>query len=90
MTTRLPVPHRLDVLAAARLIDANFPATEFLSQQQQRALLERLPGLGITGGAVYDALVAEVAWVSDLPLVTDDRSAVSTYVAIGCRPVLLS
>lgn len=90
VTTRMPVPHRLDVPAALRLIAVNFPATQFLSPRQQQALLERLPRLGITGGAVYDALVAEAARVCEVPLVTDDQRALPTYLAIGCTPLLLT
>ena len=88
--TRVPPPLRLDVVSAGRIIAESFPGTTFLSEHEQLALLLRLPGQGIVGGAVYDALVAEVARACDVPLVTDDRRALGTYAAVGCTPLLLT
>ncbi len=46
-------------------------------------LIGRLASEGISGGAVYDALVAETARRNDLVLLTLDERAVATYRAVG-------
>ena len=56
------------------------------------SVLTRLPGaarLGVSGGAVYDALVAAAAARHSLPLVSRDRRAVETYRAFGVEVELL-
>ncbi|MDQ3537526.1 MAG: hypothetical protein M3415_01820 [Actinomycetota bacterium] len=45
-------------------------------------LLARLPGLGIAGGAVYDALVGATAAEHGWPLATRNRQALDTYRAL--------
>ena len=45
-------------------------------------LFARLAGLGIAGGAVYDALVGAVSVVERIPLVTRDARAVEVYRAL--------
>jgi len=49
--------------------------------------LIRLPRIlssrGISGGAVYDALVALAAHGASVPLLTRDRRALSTYAILG-------
>lgn len=77
--TRLPSPARRTPAAAARLIDANFPKSEFLAEKKARELPTRLAGLNISGGSVYDALVAVAAEQSGLNLATRDHRAVATY-----------
>jgi hypothetical protein len=47
--------------------------------------LARMAGLGVAGGAIYDALVAESARRADLELVTFDRRARSIYDRVGVR-----
>ena len=80
--TRLPAPLRRTPAAARRLIDENFPATRFLGGRAAARLLERLPDLGISGGAVYDAVVAATAAEHGLVLATRDRRALATYRAL--------
>ena len=77
--TRLPAPLRRTPRAVARVLATNFPQTRFLDPGPTADLLERLPGLGIAGGAVYDALVGAVAAQHGLPLATRDRRAAGTY-----------
>ena len=48
-------------------------------------LVQRLAALDITGGAVYDALVAIAAADADLPLATLDARALPTYARMGVR-----
>jgi predicted nucleic acid-binding protein len=84
--TRLPPPHR----APSSIV------TAFLAQRFRRAPLTlparawpRLLGLaadlGITGGAVYDALVAATARHAGATLVTRDRRAIAVYEKVGVR-----
>jgi predicted nucleic acid-binding protein len=44
-----------------------------------------LPEHGITGGAVYDALVAATAAEHDAELLSCDRRAAATYERFGIR-----
>lgn len=81
--TRLPSPLRRRPTAAARLITENFPYSRFLSPAAAAALLARLPGTGIGGGAVYDALVGAVAVEHGIPLATRDHRALEVYRALG-------
>lgn len=87
--TRLPGDVRLAPEDAARLMDARFGAPLLLSDQVMRALTGTLSGLGIAGGAVYDALVALAAREHDADLATRDGRAKSTYDAVGVRVVVV-
>jgi toxin FitB len=77
--TRLPTPLRRTPQSAARIIAASFPDSRFLDETATRDLLDQMPGLGIAGGAVYDALVGGAARHHGLTLATRDRRAVGTY-----------
>lgn len=87
--TRLPPPLRRTPRAVARLLSAGFAAPRFLGEDATSRLLTMLPSLGISGGAVYDALVAAVAVHHEMPLITRDRRAVTTYRALDVDLVLL-
>jgi predicted nucleic acid-binding protein len=76
--TRLPGPARRSAEAVGRLLAANFPRTRFLGAGAALDLLGRLGPLGVSGGSVYDALVAATAAEHGVVLVTRDRRAVST------------
>ncbi|HYF27212.1 MAG TPA: type II toxin-antitoxin system VapC family toxin [Baekduia sp.] len=80
--TRLPAPARRGPEVVARLLAASFPATRFLGPDAASALLAELAGVGIAGGAVYDALVGAVAREHGLVLATRDRRALDTYRAL--------
>jgi len=88
--TRLPVPARRAPEVVARLLAANFPGTRHLSTEGAAALLSRLAGENLAGGAVYDALVGATAAEQRLVLVTRDRRALDTYRAMGAEVELLS
>lgn len=89
--TRLPLPGRIPAAAAAELLAREFGGRAIaLSAGQQERLLAGLPGLGIVGGAVYDALVAATAREHGLTLATLDRRAAGTYEAVGAAFELLS
>ncbi len=89
MLTRLPPPARQTPAAATRLLAGNFPETRFLSVGRASTLLTELAGRGVAGGAVHDALVAEVAVEHSLVLATRDRRAQDVYRALGVRTWVL-
>ena len=80
--TRLPPPLRRTPATIGQMLARRFPESRFLSPELAADLLGRLAGLGIGGGAVYDALVAATAAEHQLPLVTRDRRAFGTYRAL--------
>ena len=77
--TRLPPPARRTADVVEQLLRVNFPASRFLGAPESAALLGRLAGLRIAGGAVYDALVGAVSVAEGIPLVTRDTRAVEVY-----------
>lgn len=81
--TRLPPPARRKPVQVAQLLAGNFPASRFLGEAEHRRLAVRLAELQIAGGAVYDALVGAVAMHHGLRLVSRDRRALPTYLALG-------
>jgi len=87
--TRLPPPQRLSPAAALRLEVTNFPASRFLSASDTGDLLREFAAAGLTGGAVYDGLVAAAAREHKLPLITCDRRAEPTYRALAVTYELL-
>jgi predicted nucleic acid-binding protein len=80
--TRLPPPNRRTPAAVAQLLAHNFPDSVFLSAEGAQRLHSRLALLGISGGAVYDALVAATAAEHGITLATRDRRAADTYRAL--------
>ncbi|MGC4962817.1 type II toxin-antitoxin system VapC family toxin [Gordonia sp. DT101] len=87
--TRLPPPQRLTASAAARLIATNFPHECHLSPRTAGDLIESFAAAGISGGAVYDGLVASAAVAAELPLVSVDRRAEPIYRSLGVQLRLL-
>lgn len=81
--TRLPGSSRRDAGTASTLITTNFPESRFLDEKATASLATRLAEIGISGGAVYDALVAAAAAHHRLPLVSRDRRAIETYRIFG-------
>lgn len=81
--TRLPRPLGAD--DAWHALRLAFPPQSVLvaSPDLQHTLVERCSGLGITGGAVYDALIGLTVAESDAVLVTRDRRAMATYERVG-------
>ncbi len=78
--TRLPEPFRVEPLIVAEFLDRAFTSERLvLDAEHQAALPARLAGLGISGGAVYDALVAFTVSAVGAELVTLDRRAFTTY-----------
>lgn len=87
--TRMPGPLMVDAPTASGLITTVFPTVYWLDHASSASLLQRLGPIGITGGAVYDALVGEAARVHGARLVTRDHRARRTYDLIGVQYELL-
>lgn len=87
--TRMPGSLGVDPRDAAALIDRVFGDVAWLSPAAGADLRGRLPVLGITGGAVYDALVAEAARSNGCRLFTRDQRARRTYDLLGTSYVLV-
>ncbi|MGI8524102.1 MAG: type II toxin-antitoxin system VapC family toxin [Nocardioides sp.] len=81
--TRLPGDLRLSPADAARLLGSRFEEPVLPDDQTSRTLPETLAGLGIAGGAVYDALVALAARDRGCVLATRDARARATYDRVG-------
>lgn len=81
--TRLPPGLRRSPADAFVLLDRNFPATVFLSDTASASVLRELAQLGVSGGAVYDALVGAAAREHRLSLMSRDVRAKSVYDALG-------
>lgn len=82
--TRLPPPHRIASTVARDFLMSRF--TEPLlsvDPQDHLALLDRLVSEQITGGAVYDGLVALTASRHGARLFSRDRRASRVYEALG-------
>lgn len=89
MLTRLPPPARRTPASVSRLLTVNFPHTRFLGVSAAAALLGRLAAIGVSGGAVYDALVGATAAEHGVPLVTRDRRAEATYRSLDVDVVFV-
>lgn len=87
--TRLPAPARRTPAAVSRLLAANFPHTRFLGAEAAAALLGRLAEAGVSGGAVYDALVGATAAEHQVPLLSRDRRAIGTYRALDVEVITI-
>lgn len=87
--TRLPGPTRRTPTVVAELLQASFPIECQLSAPASKRLFALLAELGVSGGAVYDALVGAAAKEHGLPLVTRDRRALDTYRALEVETVVL-
>jgi hypothetical protein len=81
--TRLPLPLRLSAGQAATVLAAAFPDDCWLDVTGTRDLRERLPGLDIVGGSIYDALVGQASVTNHRTLLTRDRRAERTYRSLG-------
>jgi toxin FitB len=88
--TRLPGDARLAPADAARLLAARFSPALVLSAPRVRSLPGTLSGLGVAGGAVYDALVALAAKDHGVALATRDARARGTYDAVGVKVILIT
>jgi predicted nucleic acid-binding protein len=82
--TRLPVPHRAPADLVVKFLQARFAGAPLtLAGSFQARLPARMAAAGITGGAVYDALVGATAAHHGALLMTLDARALETYRRIG-------
>lgn len=65
------------------VIRRTFPTVVWLTNADSNALLARIGAIGLTGGAVYDALVGEAARTHGCTLLTRDLRARRTYELLG-------
>jgi predicted nucleic acid-binding protein len=88
--TRLPPPHRAAASIVTGFLDASFPEPPLgLAANAYRSLVRLAAQAGLTGGAIYDALVAAAAKQARATLLTRDRRAITAYEAVGVRYELL-
>lgn len=83
--TRLPASLRRSPVDALRIMARNFPETVFLGEAEAAGLLDELVPLGISGGAVYDALVGAAARQHQRSLASRDARAQPIYEALGAE-----
>lgn len=82
--TRLPDPFRVDPDIVARYLREDFSGKRMsLPDSERRSLVQRLADLSISGGAVYDAIVAVTAKHHGSALLSCDRRASRTYDRLG-------
>lgn len=88
--TRMPPPFRAAAPVVAEFLEHRFPEQPLvLPAAGQRALVPRLAEHGITGGAIYDALVGAIATEAGLLLLSRDRRAAATYLVLGAPHELI-
>ncbi|CAN5812563.1 type II toxin-antitoxin system VapC family toxin [soil metagenome] len=88
--TRLPPGMRRSPADVGAILDHDFPATRHLDEPGTAALRSDLARLGISGGAVYDALVGAAARQHGLPLFSRDRRALPVYESLGVAVRLIA
>lgn len=88
--TRLPPPHRApSAIVAAFLAERFRQAPLTLPARAYPQLLALVSEAEITGGAIYDAVVAAMARNAGATLFTRDRRAVTVYERVGVRYELI-
>lgn len=88
--TRLPQPFRLSPRSCFTFLSAAFHATPIaVSVSGQLRVMELLAENGVTGGAIYDCLIAETAREHNATLVSLDQRALRNYSLVGADHQLL-
>jgi len=88
--TRLPEPFRAEPTVVADYLREDFSGARMvLGEDDRRAFVKRLADLLISGGAVYDAIVAVTADHHKRTLLSCDRRAAPTYDKLGVDVVYL-
>jgi len=89
--TRLPAPFRVDAGLAADYLRRRHPGVRLVMPASARArMVSRLASGAVTGGMVYDALIAATAVHHGLTLLTCDRRAVPVYDRLGAAFELIA
>lgn len=82
--SRLPEPHRVDARLLAEWLRRTFLEPPLvLTAKQTQAGVNTLVANGVTGGAVYDGLIALTAAAHGATLISLDQRASVTYSRIG-------
>ena len=82
--TRMPHPDRVQPRVAAEALERRLPKrTVGLAPGAYAALPSRLADAGLSGGSIYDALIALGAAEHGLSLATRDARAARTYRSLG-------
>jgi predicted nucleic acid-binding protein len=83
--TRLPAPHRMSSQVVSTWLRVSFGrrAAVALSAAEHRKLLVTCAAQAVTGGAVYDAVIAATCASAGARLLTLDARARLTYAAFG-------
>ena len=82
--TRLPPPHRAEAAIVRDFLARAFPAGWLtLPEGRWMGVIDDLVGLGVSGGASYDGIIAMTAAHHGCELLTLDRRARRTYDLIG-------
>jgi predicted nucleic acid-binding protein len=87
--TRLPGAQRRSPADVVRLLAHDFPASRFLDEPASIELGPKAARLGVSGGAIYDALVGAAASHHRLRLVSADARARPIYEALGVNLQLI-
>jgi len=88
--TRLPEPFRAEPTVVADYLREDFSGARMvLGEDDRRGFVKRLADLLISGGAVYDAIVAVTADHHKRTLLSCDRRAAPTYDKLGVDVVYL-
>lgn len=89
--TRLPAPHRAPASLAAAFLAQRFrEAPLVLAASAHVRLVQEVAAAGLTGGSVYDALIAVTVRNAKATLLTRDRRAATTYERLGLDYEMLS
>ena len=82
--TRLPEPQRAEPSMVVEFFERNFSGDPLsLTSSDARSVPSRLVGMGVTGGASYDGLIALTALASEAMLVSLDQRAAPVYRRCG-------
>lgn len=90
--TRLPAPHRMSPGVVSEFLTLAYGkhAVVGLSAAAHRKLVGTCAAQGLSGGSVYDALIAATCIDAGLTLLTLDARARATYAALGVAHQLLA
>lgn len=84
--TRLPPPHRAPADVVAGFLRDRFgEAPLTLPPRAYLALVVSMAAVDLTGGAIYDALIAACVRNADATLLTRDQRALPVYERVGVR-----
>jgi predicted nucleic acid-binding protein len=82
--TRLPPPHRATPAIVVSFLEDRFPDPVLpFPAAGHLSLLKEASEMGISGGSLYDALIAATAKHAGATLLTRDRRATRVYKALG-------